>query len=379
MLGQKEIIFLMLVTRSRNTCSVSHSASLRVPAWPCQCVAVVPRRACKMCDALERTVIAALSRPRGRDLSHGRAAWVVNWNLPSATDIATARSSAVEHAAHGCALPASASFSLFPNLRLYLAPCTTQCLRLPARARRRCACRACASKPSWNEFLDMCNTSSPLVPWLEPAWCQAASKLSGGVCIDSSTETPDVNPLAALDELDQDVDGAPIALCRTAFNESCCPFANGSMLDAHHHQRCGGVGRGRCVTGVTWANRQPLCRSGRCAWPGWAAAARCLCEDNFSGSSCSGCAAGWMGVGCKARRPKEVRRPITSLTPSEKADFFSVVRAALATPEAAAMEAAHEFGISFTHHTSTLILTHAAYFVKLMELVRRHSGRHVST
>ena len=39
------------------------------------------------------------------------------------------------------------------------------------------------------------------------------------------------------------------------------------------------------------------------------------------------------------------------------------------------MEAAHEYGISFTHHTSTLIVTHAIYFDHLMELVRRHTGQ----
>ena len=71
-----------------------------------------------------------------------------------------------------------------------------------------------------------------------------------------------------------------------------------------------------------------------------------------------------------------MRRPLASLSRAERDRFFSAVRSALDSAEAAAMEAAHEFGIAFTHHTSSLLLTHAAYFSRLIELVRRHSGQY---
>ena len=57
-------------------------------------------------------------------------------------------------------------------------------------------------------------------------------------------------------------------------------------------------------------------------------------------------------------------------------DATQVRRTLASSPEATAMESAHEYGISFTHHTSSLILTHALYFSSLMELVRRTSGKH---
>eukprot|EP00966_Prymnesium_polylepis_P299434 6919497-Prymnesium_polylepis.1 len=97
------------------------------------------------------------------------------------------------------------------------------------------------------------------------------------------------------------------------------------------------------------------------------AAARCACVSaRFGGSACGGCAPGWQGAACEERRPREVRRDMAGMPAHERDAFFGLVRAAGATDEFKAMEAAHEFGLANYHETSHLLLSHHAYFAQAL-------------
>ena len=342
------------------------------------------------CDALHALAVEHLSRPSMRDALGGRAHWLRNWHFPSRQDLDAAHTAAAQFREQGCEASArgardgsaSPPAAMLPNLALYLAPCLTQChVRLPPLARQRCACRACASASSWLVFrTELCAHGSVLSPFLDPAWCEQAHRLACSsyhahhVESNASSLTPmsdlelagtSTRPVtnAAMPPSDAkaphlDADGAPMALCRTAFNESCCPAVDGAA------PACGGPARGWCVQTSEWMASQPLARDGKCTWPTWHAAARCLCRERFAGSACGGCAVGWQGPTCSEPRSKrpEVRPSFVSMAREGRDAFLATVRAALASSaEAAAMESAHEYGISFTHHTSSLILSHGVW------------------
>lgn len=267
------------------------------------------------CDSLCLAVFEALGRPRARDLADGKHAWVQNWNFPTDKDVAYAYATALEHRAQACSPLTHQPIVSLSNVRLYLAPCFTQCLHLSPLPRHACACRACAST-TWQTFTEMCKVTSPLAPFLERSWCEAARRLTTESCppIASSNGSWDSNRGTELlphgsDQVD--ADGAPVDICRTAFNESCCPTTSDGA-------RCGGPARGRCLPISHWASVQPLCRGGRCEWPVRYAASQCHCTRKFAGSACDGCARPWKGEDCQERRSREVG---TSTPPKCHAEY----------------------------------------------------------
>ena len=156
------------------------------------------------CASLHEAVILKLSTPRER-LGSQRSQWLENWHLPSEVVLQEAERLAESARARHCNPVDDASATL-ANLRLYLAPCTAQCLHLPAAARRRCACRACAST-SWTTLVRLCMSGSALVQYMDPSWCRQVRQLStdlsataiGGGSVRSAASSPARPPLWRVD------------------------------------------------------------------------------------------------------------------------------------------------------------------------------------
>ena len=324
------------------------------------------------CSLMRADIVRLLSTPRERQGSP-RAQWLQNWQLASDDNLAEAQKLA-EAAALRCTDGgpggddgAPPPLATLPNVRLYLAPCFSQCAHLPAAARRRCACRACAAATSWPAMGRICAAGHALRPYLDNGWCEQVRQLAtehcggaAGAHVQDRSAAHDGGGQAQHHHHehehehehrshgaqgddggdDDDDDGAPLSACRTGFNESCCPLALGA--------RCGGPARGECVGSAAWLGRAARAAEAeaareaeaavavagadggaaastwpaavrRCAWPLRHAAARCACRPRFGGAACGGCAEGWEGAGCATPRGVEVRRPLLSLPALEQA------------------------------------------------------------
>ena len=114
-----------------------------------------------MCDASLAALERLLMTPRHKfGPSHE---WLANWNFPPPKAWAEAQRLAAERSNQNCA----DSALVLPNLRLYTAPCVTQCaaaLRVGAAHARRCVCRACNSTEARATFGELASAWLALHP-----------------------------------------------------------------------------------------------------------------------------------------------------------------------------------------------------------------------
>ena len=352
-----------------------------------------------VCTQLEEDLLRLLAQPRGRGAVADRWDWLLNWNFPAPNNWLEARRVATAAAAAGCSPQPLAAH--LHNLKLFITPCLTQCTRpAGAVAAGLCflrACNATAVRPAWDTLALECGfrrseggrpsipERSPLEPWLHDGICSPLTALwrraEEGMAAAGEVAQLGMSEYYTVHLKEQGGGGAAsdVAMviggwralasdgehCRTMFDEDCCPRAR--ALGPHPLEVCGGVARGRCLPIEAWMEEQGVeARTPRAAWIRGYAAARCSCAPTFAGSACDGCSAGWQGATCSERRAPEWRRDLVAMRPSERDDFFATVKAAAATSEFKAMEAAHEFGLSLYHETSHLLASHHAYFASLV-------------
>ena len=317
------------------------------------------------CAAYEAEIVQRLSTVRGR--VGPREAWLANFFVPNHVEWSAARDVARTHTARGCAQDIELASRLH-NLRLALSPCLTQCEASDdVEGCYNAACNTSLSRPSFELLASECDrgTASPLLPLLKRGLCDRLEALRDRVdnaarLLLQSSGAP--SPAAHGPSLKS------VLSCRTMFGEPCCPQMKSTGLV------CGGQSRGECVPMAEFLarSRRP---SGTCEWPLRYAAFRCACRANFAGASCDGCAAGWQGAECTERRPKEVRRDLSTLTAAERATFFAALREASQASEWKALEASHEFGLSLYHETSHLVFSHHASIARARTrcLLRMHA------
>lgn len=342
--------------------------------------------------------------------------------LPPTCNATAISAAALRNAIHGTRpVPLDSDLSFLANIvarrpahLFYTMQCTNQCLghdTTSATTMEECYCRACASLPEFGAFAAFCSRFTPpdvpectqLAPFLATE-CHRSSVRSGGGRIgkggdghggsapESGSSRGSSSEGGLADE--RALDGHVASRCRTAFNTSCCPAPSAASA-VHGHDTamstamalpCGGRGRGVCVPIETWLAAQVdrgLLRQTdheSCWWPRSYGAARCLCEPQFAGSDCGGCARGLAGADCTAPRPPEARRSFRNVSYEEATHWASLIGRTLhAQPSAVAfapeneLEMVHEFNRHF-HASNWLNHFHILYFEEWLEHVRRATG-----
>ena len=285
--------------------------------------------------------------------------------------------------------PWQAAYDRDKTFLFWTMQCTNQCLHLPSTSRASCYCRACRTLPDWGGFERFCSVLSPpdlpecrsLSPYLKEPCALAPAVIARSTAIDT-TVLPMNEYAVRRNSPSLTLSAADAALCRTAFNTSCCPAPTGATGGLP----CGGPARGTCAPVAAWLVAQAerrghgqLTRDSHpsCSWPAAHGGARCLCRGNYAGDDCGGCARGFMGERCDAARPREVRRSASTLSYANATKWASVVRGALhgmprplAFADENEIELIHEFSRTF-HASGWLNHFHILYFEAWLEAVRR--------